>query len=164
MRVVFRGGWLAQLAPAVLALARCLPLTAPACLLAGLVAALGPTVLLGTASGLFISNAWAVASERAVKAGACACCALRVDSNCKHAGRRRSRLCAPTANPPHATQPSPLQASCWPTCCSAARTATAPCAWWLTAWAPASSSTACWSCAARARGASCSTACSWAAR
>jgi hypothetical protein len=36
---------------------------------AGLVAALGPTVLLGTASGLIISNAWAVASERAVKAG-----------------------------------------------------------------------------------------------
>ncbi|KAI3426087.1 hypothetical protein D9Q98_008055 [Chlorella vulgaris] len=36
---------------------------------AGLVAALGPTVLLGTASGLFISNAWAVASDRAVKAG-----------------------------------------------------------------------------------------------
>lgn len=36
---------------------------------AGLVAALGPTVLLGTASGLLISNAWAVASDRAVKAG-----------------------------------------------------------------------------------------------
>lgn len=36
---------------------------------AGLVAALGPTVLVGTASGLLISNAWAVASERAVKAG-----------------------------------------------------------------------------------------------
>ena len=33
-------------------------------------AALGPTVLLGTASGLIISNAWAVASDRAVKAGA----------------------------------------------------------------------------------------------
>lgn len=36
---------------------------------AGLVAALGPTVLLGSASGLIISNAWAVASDRAVKAG-----------------------------------------------------------------------------------------------
>lgn len=38
---------------------------------AGLVAALGPTVLLGGATGLIISNAWAVASDRAVKAGEC---------------------------------------------------------------------------------------------
>ena len=36
---------------------------------AGLVAALGPTVLLGTASGLLISNSYSVASERATKAG-----------------------------------------------------------------------------------------------
>jgi hypothetical protein len=36
---------------------------------AGLIAALAPTVILGNASGLIISNAWSVASERAAKAG-----------------------------------------------------------------------------------------------
>jgi hypothetical protein len=36
---------------------------------AGLVAALGPTLLLGTATGLLIENAWAVAMERAAKGG-----------------------------------------------------------------------------------------------
>jgi pimeloyl-ACP methyl ester carboxylesterase len=36
---------------------------------AGLLTALAPTVLVGTAAGLLISNAWAVAMDRAEKAG-----------------------------------------------------------------------------------------------
>ena len=36
---------------------------------AGLVAALGPTLLLGSATGLLIENAWAVAMDRAAKGG-----------------------------------------------------------------------------------------------
>ena len=95
---------------------------------AGLVAALGPTVLLGTASGLIISNAWAVASERAVKAGKqeqnilpkIACHdGRRAASDAPPPGARHACRLAVSLSPAslHALSCPDLQARCWRTCC-----------------------------------------------